>query len=102
MSTQPVGPINLSGTTAAAVVMSTTPNGTPGLAAEIYDVWAVTQNAYIQVGNPASISSASVISSSSAYPIIGAAAPRQMMIPQGCSIGYASSSSGILCYQKVG
>lgn len=100
MTTQPNGPVILSDSSANAVIMSTTPNGTGPLAGGIYEVWAVTQNAYIEVSQV--VSSASTISSSSAYPVIGGLAPKQIVVPPNFMIGYASSSSGILCYQKVG
>lgn len=100
MTTNPNGPALLANSSANSVIMFTTPNGTGPLPGGIYDVWALTQNGYIEVAQV--VSSASTISSSAAYPVIGGAAPKQILVPPNCMIGYASSSSGILCYQQVG
>jgi hypothetical protein len=100
MTSPAIGPINLNLSSAVGVLMSTAVNGTGPLTGGVYDVWAVTQNAYINVAQ--SVSSANTLSSSSAYPVIGAAAPKSVVVPPNFMIGFASSSSGVFAYQRIG
>ncbi len=91
--------LNLVGSSAVALTMTTTVQGSAPLSAGLYGVWATGQTAYIAV-TQMPISSNST--AATMYPILAALEPKVIVVPPNFSIASVSSSSGVFAYEKVG
>ncbi len=93
---------NIVGNSQTQIAMSTAPNcstllSTNGVTSK-YAVWAPTQDAYVAVCAPP-ISSA--LGPTTGYLVKTGAQPVVLLVPPNYVIAAASSSSGVLAYQKV-
>lgn len=82
----------------ALIQMSTAVNVSSALSAGVYAVWATSQAGYITTGAPLS----TTLTAALGYPVVGAAAPILVNVPQSGQIGVISTSSGAFLYEKVG